>query len=177
MAGPSPFPLLVNLCCSIPEHSCVCTLSSTVDGSMLCVVCKPPMQRRRNHSHYQLAYIMFNAVLHVPALVVNQSMDNGVHFIHMPIFFSLETPTTLILLAFPLQHLPCLFSFKCEGRILYPAALFLVWARWSCLWFILAPMANRAPAHVFNQAQARNGCVHTSQINWTFGPNVPGPLV
>lgn len=145
------------------------------------------MQRRRNHLRYQLAYIMFTAVLHVPALVVNQSMDNGVNFIHMPIslLWRRQQHPSCRVSHFSIYRVQsCLFSFKCEGQILYPADLFLVWARWSCVWFILASMANHAPAHVvhagghlFNLAQARNGCVHASQINWTLGPNVPGPPV
>lgn len=118
--------------CSLPEHSCVCTLSSTVDGGMLCFVCKPPMQRRRNHLRYQLTYIMFTAVPDVPALVVNQSMNNGVHFIHMPIslLWRRQQHPSCWLSHFSIYRVQsCLFSFKCEGRILYPAALFLVWAR------------------------------------------------
>lgn len=143
-------------CCSIPEHSCICTLSITVDGGMLCIVCKPPVQRRRNHLRYQLAYIMFTADLRVPALVVNQSMDNGLHFIHMAIslLWRLQQHPSCWLSLFSIYHVQShLFSFKCEGRILYPAAHFLVtvtyvWERWSCVWFILAPMANHAPAHI-----------------------------
>lgn len=93
MAGPSPFSAAGQLthlyCCSIPEHSCVCTLYTTIDGGMLCVACKPPMQRRRNHSPYQLAYIMFTAVLHVPALVVNRGHMKSRSSLWMVVIFCL----------------------------------------------------------------------------------------
>lgn len=56
------------------------------------------------------------------------------------LFLTVEMPTVAIWLVFQLQQVPCaaMFWLKCEGQLTTRSVLFLVLARWSWTWFMLA---------------------------------------